>query len=110
MEFTFSVRCDVTAEHTKGDASASVRHVKTDVNLDVSKNLERDMYFTKDGVPNKDGVKAMTQTLIQGLVGNIHYAKQNGYWDDVEHIKHIVAELTRGFATITDTHISNFDK
>lgn len=104
MEFTFSVRCDVTAEHTRSDASAPTRHVKTDLNLDVSKNLDRDMYFTKDGVPNKDGVKAMTQTLIQGLTTPSRRATGT-MWSTLS----IVAELTKGFASVANASPSTFD-
>jgi hypothetical protein len=106
MEYTFSARCDVTMEHTKGDTTS--KHLKTDLNLEVSKNLARDHYFTPDELPNKDGVKALSQTLLQGLAGNIHYAQQKGYWNDVEHIKYVVAELTKGFAAVSNVTASTF--
>ena len=106
MQFTLEARVEVTMEHTDGEKSS--KHINTNCNLDVSKNLDRKMYFGEDELPTKDGSKALTQTLVQGLVGNIHYAHQRGFRNDVEHMKYIVAELTRGFASVANVSPSEF--
>jgi hypothetical protein len=106
MEFTIEGRCVVTLEHKEGQNTSS--HVATDFNLDVSKNLNRKQYLDKEDLPTKDGTKALTQCFVQGLVGNIHQAHQKGYWDSAEHLRYIIAELERGFATVANAYTSNF--
>lgn len=83
--------------YEQGDKTSS--HVATDIRMQVSPNLDHKRYINQDGLHGQLGVKPLTETLIQGLIGNIHYAHQNGYWDSAAHLRHIIDELTRGFAT-----------
>ena len=104
MEFEIDCRCIVTLEHNDGDKTS--RHVATDFNLDVSKNLDRKMYLDKNDLPTKAGSQALTQGFVQGLLGNIHYAHEKGYRDSAEHLRYVISELERGFiqvATISET-------
>lgn len=107
MEFKIEGRSVITLEHQKGDTTST--HVKTDFNLNVSKGLDSSKYFDEDNLPNEIGCKALTQTFVQGLVGNIHHAHEKKYWNDVKHLEYIIAELTKGFATVAKTFPSNFD-
>lgn len=77
------------------------RHISTDFTLEVSKNQDRNMFLDFKGRPKKEGVKPLTQAFIQGLVGNIHFAHERGFWDSAEHLRYVIDELTRGFATVT---------
>lgn len=97
-EFSFTGISKVTLSHEKG-ASTS-RHVATDFRLDVSSNLDKSIYLDKEELPTKAGIKPLTQAFIQGLVGNIHWAHQNGYWDSADHLRYIINELQRGFVEV----------
>lgn len=107
MIFKIEGRSVLTLEHKKGDKTSS--YVKTDFNLEVSKELDRNQYLDKEDFPTAVGSKALTQAFVQGLVGNIHHAHQKGHWNDAEHIRYIIAELKRGFVQIADTFPSTFD-
>lgn len=101
MEFTFEAISRVTAEYKKGDSNS--RHLSTDFYLEVSENLIESAYIDKEDVLTSKGSEAVTQAFIQGLVGNIHFAQQKGYRNDVEHLRYIIGELERGFSSITET-------
>lgn len=97
MKFQFSGISRVTYEHHKGDPTST--HVKTDLLLHCSSNLDKKKYLDKKELPTKDGIKPLTQCFIQGLVGSIHMAHQNGWWDSAEHLRYIISELEKGFAS-----------
>lgn len=84
------------------------KHVATDFNLDVSKELDRSMYLDKEGLPTEAGSKALSNVLVQGLIGNIELAHRKGFRDSVEHLKWIISELERGFIEITNFEKSTF--
>lgn len=106
MEFSFEGIARVTMEHTKG--STTSKHVATDFFLECSSNLDDKKYMNDDDVLTKDGSHALTQCFVQGLVGNIHFAHQQGYRNDAEHLRYIIAELERGFASIADATKSTY--
>ena len=107
MEFEFEGKCVLKLEHKEGEKTS--KHVKTDFNLDVSKNLDKKQYLGEDGFPTQTGVKALTQCFVQGLVGNIHYAHEKGCWDSAEHLRYIIKELERGFISVATVTESQFD-
>lgn len=105
MEFSFTGVSRVTMEHHKGMPTS--QHVATDFFLEVSENLDKNIYL-QNGLPTKDGLKPLTQTFIQGLVGCIHFGHNNGWWDSAEHIRYIIDEIQRGFIQVAQTKESNF--
>lgn len=107
MIFSLTARCVLTMKHQKGQLKSS--HVSTDFNIDVSANLDRKEYLTSDGLPTKMGSQTLTQCFVQGLVANMHMAHQEGFRDSAEHLRYIITELERGFATVADTYKSTFD-
>lgn len=107
MEYSMECRVVLTLDHKKG--SKKSEHVATDFNLSVSENLDQSVYLDKDGVPTEIGSKTLTNVLVQGLVGNIHQAHQNGYWDRAEHLRYAIAELERGFAGVATAYKANFE-
>lgn len=108
MEIKIEGRCVVTLEYKEGQSKSN--HVATDFNLDVSENLDREMYLDKDDMPTKEGVKALSQCFIQGLIGNIHYAHEKGYRDSAEHLRYIISELERGFIEVPNVSKDTFNK
>jgi hypothetical protein len=106
MEFSFEALVTLTLEHKPGNTTS--KHVSTEYNLEVSENLERNKYLDDDGVPTEAGTKALSSVLVQGLVGNIHMAHDCGYRDSAEHLRWIIAELEKGFASVAQVTKSNF--
>lgn len=39
----------------------------------------------------------MTLAMVQGLLGNIHRAHQDGAWDSAMHLREIIKQLQDGF-------------
>ena len=74
--------------------------VETNIRMEVSDNLEREMYHDNNGLTNAEGTKAMTRCFIQGLIGCIHVAHENGYRDSAENLRFIIDEITKGFAAV----------
>jgi len=101
MHASFTGISKVTLEPNPDGRSS--RHVETDFRLEVSKNQDKSIFLDFKGRPKKEGIKPLTQTFIQGLVGNIHFAHEKGYWDSAAHLRYIIDELTRGFATVAKT-------
>ena len=107
MRFSLTGKVVVTFDHNKGDAKST--HVSTDFNLLLTQNLDKKKYIKPDGLPTKLGSEAFTQCFVQGLVANMHMAHQEGFRDSAEHLRYIITELERGFATVADTYKSTFD-
>lgn len=96
FEYTFAVAAKVTAEaNTKTGQS---RMINCDVQLFADPEIEAGWRRKKDQVVNEAGLKAQTQGLVQGLVANIHWGHQMGYWDSAEHLRYVIEHLERGFA------------
>lgn len=106
MEFSFDARVVVTMDHKNGSKTSS--HVATDFNLDVSSNLERSQYLDEDDLPTKEGSRTLTLTLVQGLIGNIHFSESKGYKNSATHLREIITELEKGFASVASVKQSNF--
>lgn len=106
MEFYFEGVVRLTLEHSPGDPGS--KHVATDFYLEVSENLIRDVYLTKEDLPTKEGSRVLTAVLVQGLIGNLHMAHENKFRDSAEHLRHIIAELEKGFAEVVITEKSHY--
>lgn len=89
----------VTYDYAKGATSS--QHVTTDVRLEISNNLDNHVYLNK-GMPTKDAMKPFTQCFIQGIVANIHKAHAEGWWDSADHLRYVIQELERGFASVAN--------
>lgn len=105
--FSFTAISQVEMEHETGTPLS--KHVKTNLRLEISKNLDRKIYLTPDDLPSPEGIKPLTVALIQGLVANIHSAHQSGVWDSAQHIRYIIDELQRGFVQVTEVSKSTMD-
>ena len=96
MEFHFEVLVKLELEHKKGSSVSN--HAGTKTILTPSENMDTAQYL-KDDELTTDGTHVVTQVLIQGLVANIHAAHQTGFVNDAKHLRYIIKELERGFAT-----------
>jgi hypothetical protein len=106
MEFNFEAKVVLTLEYKKGASTST--HVATSFNLIVPPPLDKSVYLDAHDLPTKEGSNALTNTLVQGLVGNIHLAHDNGYRDSAEHLRYIIAELEKGFAAVAHTKTGKF--
>jgi hypothetical protein len=106
MEFSFEARVILELEHKPGWSTA--KHVGTKFNLKTSSELDKRMYMDKNDILNNKGSESLTNVLIQGLIGNIHMAHQQGFRNDAEHLRYIISELERGFVAIVEVGISEF--
>lgn len=62
------------------------------VKLLLPSTIDKSMYFD-DYQPNERGVDAITETLINGLVANIHGAHKSGIKNNADHLQYIVTKL-----------------
>lgn len=106
VRYAFDVHVVLEIDHIEGESSSM--HAGTKFNLNVSSNLARNRYINEEGLPTKEGCAAITTTLIQGLVGNIHQSHEHGYRNDCEHLRYIISELEKGFASVVTVGTSNF--
>lgn len=106
MQFQIEGISVVTLDHTAGEKTS--KYIKTDFNLSVSKNLDKKHFIDKNGYPTEKGTKALTQCFVQGLIGNIHNAHKEGFWDSAEHLRYIIAELEKGFVAPANVSKSTF--
>lgn len=95
MEYTFEAKVQLVIEKVKG--SEKQRHVCTNISLDVSDNLDKGRYVDNEGLPTNNGLVSLTNTLVQGLIANIHLSHQKGHRDSAEHLRFVISELERGF-------------
>lgn len=107
MQFKIEGRSVLTLSHKEGEKSST--HVQTDFNLNVSKELNRSKYLDKQDMPTAVGTKALTQALVHGLIGNIHYGHEKEFWDDADHLRFIIEELKRGVHLQGTTFPSTFE-
>ncbi len=106
MKFSFEVFSKLELEYTK--ETENVRHVGTKFFLECSKNLDRSKYLDKRDLPTKEGCIAITNVLIQGLVGNLHFSNQKGYRESAEHLRYIIGELEKLSFEVTKVEESTF--
>lgn len=98
MRFSFTSVTRLTLEHKPGMTKSE--HVSTDLFLDVSSGLDKKTYIDSNDLPTEKGSEMVTQTLIQGLVANIHKAHHEKWRDSAEHLRYVISELERGFASV----------
>lgn len=107
MEYSFKAEVVLVIEHKEGEQKS--KHVATDFNLEVSNNLDVTKYIDHEDLPTQDGSKALSNVLVQGLIGNIHMAHENGFRDSAEHLRWIISELEKGFVAVVNVEKKYFN-
>lgn len=103
MDLKFKVYVEVKFEDETIDRKYGVmQRTKLKLNecrlaLTASENIEHSQYLDEQGYYNKQGTEVITNVLIEGLLTNLHASHDRGYWDSAEHLRHIIAELEKGF-------------
>jgi hypothetical protein len=106
MKFSFEAKVVLELERKEG--SALSKHVATKFNMSVSKNLDKKKYIDKEDLPTEEGSVILSNVLIQGLVGNIHFSHEKNYRDSAEHLRWIISELERGFSSVSNVEVDKF--
>ena len=105
MKFGFTAIARLVLDHVPG--SSNSQHVQTDLRLELEGPLNKKMYLDKE-LPTVDGARSLTTAMVSGLVANIHNCHQKGWIDSAKHLRTIIAELERGFASpaaVTDNYM-----
>lgn len=76
----------------------------TSITLKLSENLDHNFYFKapEEGLFKKPAIQVLTEAFVQGLVANVKTAHHAGLWNEAEHMRYIVDELGKSFATVTN--------
>lgn len=101
MEVSFEVVSRLYLDAKPGKTRG--KHLRTEVSLSMSNNVDHELYTDGDGYPNSSGSEAITGVLVQALILNIHKSHKEGFRNDVEHLRFIIDELGRGFAENVET-------
>lgn len=102
--FTYEAHVKLTIIPKPEEGRSTVK--ETNVHLDVPYSVG---WKRPDGLPNKDGMKAQTQALIQGLIATIHFAHQKNMWDSADHMKYVIDNLQRGFIAQAEAYEADYD-
>lgn len=107
MEINFEARVGLALDYNP--TTKKTKHNSLKFNLKVDANLDRSKYIDEEDLPNKEGSLIVTNILVHGLIGNIHMAHEKGFRDSAEHLRWIIAELERGFASVAEVKKGTFN-
>lgn len=107
MTYEFEVRSILSMDHEEGMEKPRMNDVR--VLLIPGRGLNPKGYFREDQLPNKEGTNALTQVLIQALVGNIRYAAENGYADAGELSEFACAKIIADIAREGRVSVGHMD-
>ncbi len=97
MDYEFTAVSKIFLKSHAGTTKSSI--MESEVMLMPSENLDKDKYYEPDGMPNKEGVKAITYAFIVGLTSNMRYAAMKGYMKEGDIMKFVVDSLEKAFVT-----------
>lgn len=107
MEFSFEGLVKLTMDYQEGETRS--KHVSTEFLLNVSDGLDKSKYLDHEELPNAEGSFALSNVLVQGLIGNIHFAHDVGFRDSAEHLRWIIAELEKSFVAVANVTKSTYN-
>lgn len=105
--FHYAVVSKITMEHEKGAKGSTLQ--SCDLRFEVSNNLDKSFYLDADDLPKKEAIKPITATLIMALASNIKYGHSMGWWNENDHVRHAIDELTRAFASVAEVQKSTME-
>ncbi len=95
--FRFIVTVDSDISQMEGGSSSKMKG--TGVAFQVEGDIDPKVFYDEENhTITEFGLKATTETLLYGLMANIHRCHQFGAWDSAKHLRHIIAKLEEGFA------------
>jgi hypothetical protein len=93
MTYAFRVTTVLAMEYIKGDKKS--KHIDTKLTLELSEGLEKAGYITDDDQLTKEGVIAISNTLVQGLVQCVNHGEKLGVIKREDFIGAIGREIER---------------
>lgn len=98
--FIATVKLDFKPVAEEGSGSL----LGTSITLKLSENLDYDYYFKapEEGLFRKPAIQVLTQAFVQGLIANVKTAHHADMWKEADHMRYIIDELGKSFATVTD--------
>jgi hypothetical protein len=99
--YHFAAISKITLEHSEGDNSSVLKNA--DVRLEVSGNLDKSQYIDGKGLPRKEAMKPITNALLHGLIVNMRFCADKGWWKEGEHMQYIIDQLNKAFVHPGDT-------
>jgi len=95
FKFIVTVDSDITQVEGGSESESNGAGVSFEVKGDIDPEV---FYDKQNKTITEAGLRAITQTLVYGLMANIHRCHQYGVWDSAEQLRHIIAKLEEGFA------------
>lgn len=81
--------------------------ISTDIFLSLSDNLDKSAYTDAGGLPwGEAGIKAVTQSFLQGLITNVKLADQRGWITRTDHVEYILHEFNRSLNSGEETIVA----
>ena len=106
-EFHFAVISKITLEHRKGESTSVLK--SSDLRLEISGNLDKSSYIDGRGLPRKEALKPITNSLVMGLITNMRNGAAKGWWKEGEHMEYVIQQLHRAFVTPGETGESTME-
>lgn len=92
MKFAFTGICELVLTHTTGDTVS--KNNSTNINLEVSSNLDKSKYLGPDRLPTQEGGRVLLKTFVQGVGGTILYNHAKGWQNKDQALAMAIAQLT----------------
>lgn len=82
-----------------------------DLRIELSGNIDRDVYLDGKGLPRKAAMNITTQALVLGLICHVKVCVSKGWITNQEAMEYIISELGRAFAApTTEDDNADWDK
>lgn len=95
VTFHFAAIAKLSLEHETGTPTSVVK--SSDLRLEVSGNIDKAAYIDGHGLPRKEAMKPISNTLVMGIITNIKSCHSKGWWKDYEHMQYVIDQLQRAF-------------
>lgn len=97
-EFHFAAIAKMTLRHKKGESTSTL--VSADVRLEPGKGLDRNVYLDGRGLPRKEAMKPILNTLVMGLITHMRHSAEKGWMSEGEMMRYVINNLERAFVEV----------
>jgi len=95
----------MTLEQVEGSPRPKLRSVE--LALEVSSNLDKNMYLTKENIPSRDGIKPLLHAFTTGIAATIKIAETYGF-DKKELVDRAKEELDKAIDKAGGLEIADY--
>src|SRR5690554_5415925 len=97
-QFHFAAIAKMTLEYTEGEQTSTL--VEASVRLEPGKGLDRNVYLDGKGLPRKEAMKPILNTLVTGLITHMRHAAQKGWMSEGEMMRYVIKNLEGAFVAV----------